>query len=47
MIALHAFEALDQVGHDGGVGVADMRRGVHVIDGSGEVVFHRDWFMYA
>ncbi len=42
VVALHALEALDGVGGDGGVGVADVRRGVDVVDRSGEVVFHRD-----
>src|SRR5208283_2685184 len=47
MVALHGFEALIKVGHDGGVGVANVRRGIHVIDRSSEVVFHRDCWMYA
>jgi len=47
LVTLHALEALHQVGHDGGVGVADMRRGIHVVDGCGEVVFHFDWLKYA
>ncbi len=42
VVTLHAFEALDQVGDDSGVRVADVRRGIHVVDGSGEIVFHRD-----
>ena len=35
-----ALKRLQQVGHDGGVGVADVRRGIDVIDRGGEVVFH-------
>ncbi len=42
--ALHALEALDRVGRNRGVRVADMRRGVHVIDRSGQVVFHFEFF---
>src|SRR4029077_10079722 len=38
-VTLHALEALDGVGSDGGVSVADMRRGVDVIYRRGEVVF--------
>ena len=40
VVALHALPALDGVGGDGGVGVADVRRGVHVIDRCREVIFH-------
>ena len=45
--ALHALEARDGFGGHGGVSVADMRRGIHVIERSGEVVFHRELFRYA
>ena len=40
VVTLHALPALNGIGGDGGVGVADVRRGVHVIDRSGEVIFH-------
>ncbi len=40
VVTLHAFEALDGVGREGGVGVADVGRGVDVVDRRGEVVFH-------
>jgi hypothetical protein len=39
IIALHALKPFDEVGHDGGIGVADMRRGVDVVYRSGQVVF--------
>src|SRR5579864_1691677 len=45
--ALHALEALDRVGGDGGIRMADVRRGVDVVDRSGQVVFHRLFFRYA
>ena len=47
VVALHALEARDGLGGDGGVRVPDVRRGVHVVDGSGEVVFHLVSFRYA
>src|ERR1700680_3547446 len=37
--ALHPLEASDGIGGDGGVGVADVRRGVGVRDRGGQVVF--------
>ena len=46
-VSLHALEAPDHVGHDGGVGMADVGRGIDVVDGSSEVVFHLVWFRYA
>ena len=39
LVTLHALQALDRVGGDGGVGVADVGSGVDVIDRRGEVVF--------
>src|SRR5476649_2177185 len=47
VIALHAFEAGYGLGGHGGVRVPDVGRGIHVIQRSGEVVFHRDSFRYA
>ena len=41
VVALHHFQTANGVGSDGGVGVPDMRRGVHVIDRRRQVVFHR------
>jgi hypothetical protein len=45
LVALQAFEAAHDVRNDGRVGVANVRRGVDVIDGSGQVVLHRDCAM--
>ena len=47
VVALHALEALDHIGGDGGIGVADVRGCVDVVDGCGQVVFHRWFFEYA
>ncbi len=44
IVAFHFLEALDQVRDERGVGGAQMRRRVDVIDGSGEVIFHREFF---
>src|SRR5689334_6886605 len=44
---LHTFAALDDVGCNGGVRVADVWRRIDVIDGCGEIVFHRELFRYA
>ncbi len=42
--ALHALEALDGLGGHGGVSVADVGRGIDVVERSREVVFvHFDW----
>jgi hypothetical protein len=40
IVALHALEALHHVGDHGGVGVTDVRRGIHVVDGGCEVILH-------
>jgi len=42
-VALHRLEAPHQVGHDGGVGVADVRSRVHIVDGCSQIVFHREF----
>ena len=47
IVALHALEALDGVGGERGVGVADVRRGVDVVDRRRQVIFHRFCFKYA
>ncbi len=44
LVALHVLEAPDHVGGHGGIGVAYVRRGIHVIERSGEVVFHFEFF---
>ena len=38
VVAVHAAEARLDVGHDGGVGRAQVRGGVHVVDGRGDVI---------
>src|SRR5581483_3712859 len=46
--ALHALKALDRVGGDGRIGVADVRSSVDVVDRRGEVVFaHFGFVRYA
>src|SRR5579872_5978916 len=40
VVTLHALPPLNGVGGDGGVGVADVGRGVDVIDRRSEVIFH-------
>jgi hypothetical protein len=40
--APHALKALDRIRRDGGVGVADVRSGIDVVDGGRQVVFHFD-----
>src|SRR5665213_530714 len=47
IVALHFLEALDQVRGKRGVSGAQMRRRVDVVDGSGQVIFHREFFKYA
>ncbi len=47
IVAFHFLEALDQIGGECGVGGAQMRRRVDVIDGSGQVIFHREFLRYA
>src|SRR5271166_5800755 len=47
IVALHFLVALDQVGDESRIGRPDMGRGVDVIDGRGQVVFHREFFKYA
>src|SRR5215831_2258964 len=44
---LHSLEAFDRVGSNSGIRMAEMRSGVHVVDRSGEVVFHSFFFKYA
>ena len=36
----HGVKAADHVGHDGGVSVAEMGTGVHVVDRRGDVEWH-------
>ena len=43
IVAFHFLEALNQVRDKRGVSGAQMRRGVDVIDGSGQVIFHREF----
>ena len=47
VVALHALEARDGLGGHGGVRVPDVRRGIDVVDRSGQVVFHLVRFRYA
>ena len=45
MVALHGLKPLNEIRHDGGVGVANVRRGIDVVDRSGEVIFgHLEFF---
>jgi hypothetical protein len=45
LVTLHALKAFDEVGNDSRIGMADMRRGVDVIDRRGQVVFvHLEFF---
>ncbi len=44
---LHALDALDRVGSDRRVRVADVRRRIDVVDRSGYVIFHFASFRYA
>ena len=37
-LTLHAPEAANHVGHHRGIGVAQMRPGIHIVDGSGQVI---------
>src|ERR1700685_320359 len=47
IVALHFLEALDQIRGKRGVGGAQMRRRVVVIDRRGQVIFHSEIFKYA
>ena len=40
VVALHALQPLDGVGGERRVGVADVRRGVDVVDRRRQVIFH-------
>ena len=47
LISLHAFEPPYGVGRNSGIGVPDMRGRIHVVNGSGQIVFHQTFFRYA
>ena len=44
--SLHVFQRADGIGGDGGVGVADVRSGVGVVDRGGQVVFVHQTYFY-
>ena len=40
LVTLHALEEADRIGGNGGIGVADVGRSIHIVDRGCQVVFH-------